>query len=85
MPQKKKPLPKRKQDTEIKDFFDMTAPGAIKFFVDRENVTLHIYSRAVDNIEQRKILQNAARKNKLQSTSEDVQESSPPRAIWKMW
>ena len=44
-------------------------------FGDRENVTLHIYSRFVDNAEQRKIMQNATRKNKMQSTSNDVQES----------
>ena len=42
---------------------------------DRENVTLHIYSRFVDSVEQNKILQNAARKNKLMSGSENVQES----------
>ena len=42
---------------------------------DRENVTLHIYSRFVDGVEQNKILQNAARKNKLMSSSENVQES----------
>lgn len=44
-------------------------------FGDKENVTIHIYSRAVDNMEQRRIIQNATRKNKLQSSSEDVQES----------
>ncbi len=38
-------------------------------------MTVHIYSRFVDNMEQRRILQNATRKNKMQSTSEDVQES----------
>ena len=42
---------------------------------DRENVTLHIYSRFVDSVEQNKILQNAVRKNKLMSGSENVQES----------
>ena len=42
---------------------------------DRENVTLHIYSRFVDGVEQNKVLQNAARKNKLMSSSENVQES----------
>lgn len=44
-------------------------------FGDKENVTLHIYSRMVDVAEQRKILQNATRKNRMMSASEDVQES----------
>ena len=42
---------------------------------DKENVTVHIYSRLVDNMEQRRILQNATRKNRMQAASEDVQES----------
>jgi len=109
MPKKKKPIPTRMspQESQVKDFFDMIAPGAVKFnvdhiifgdtyrciwaireyppqtteqailcrFGDKENVTVHIYSRFVDNMEQRRILQNATRKNKMQSTSEDVQES----------
>ena len=44
-------------------------------FGDRENVTLHIYSRLVDSTERRRIIQNATRKNKMQSTSTDVQEA----------
>ena len=40
-------------------------------FGDKENVTLHIYSRMVDAAEQRKILQNATRKNRMMSASED--------------
>ena len=109
MPKKKKPIPTHMSpsETQVKDFFDMIAPGAVKFnvdhiicgdtyrciwaireyppqtteqailcrFGDKENVTVHIYSRFVDNMEQRRILQNATRKNKMQSTSEDVQES----------
>ena len=109
MPKKKKPIPNRlsPQESQVKDFFDMIAPGAVKFnvdhiicgdtyrciwaireyppqtteqailcrFGDKENVTVHIYSRFVDNMEQWRILQNATRKNKMQSTSEDVQES----------
>ena len=109
MPKKKKPIPTRMspQESQVKDFFDMIAPGAVKFnvdhiicgdtyrciwaireyppqtteqailcrFGDKESVTVHIYSRFVDNMEQRRILQNATRKNKMQSTSEDVQES----------
>ncbi len=109
MPKKKKPLPVRmsRSESQVKDFFDMIAPGAIKFnadhivcgdtfrsvwaireyppqtteqailcrFGDRENVTVHIYSRFVDSMEQRRILQNATRKNQMQSASEDVQEA----------
>ena len=42
---------------------------------DKENVTLHIYARYVDNMEQRKIFQNAQRKNSMLSTSDDLQEA----------
>lgn len=42
---------------------------------DKENVTLHIYTRYVDNMEQRKIFQNAQRKNSMLSTSDDLQEA----------
>ncbi|MBR0236083.1 MAG: DUF87 domain-containing protein [Clostridia bacterium] len=44
-------------------------------FGDKESVTLHVYSREVDAGEQRKILQNTTRKNKMMSGSTDVQES----------
>ena len=44
-------------------------------FGDKECLTLHIYSREVDAAEQRKILQNTTRKNKMMSGSTDVQES----------
>ena len=84
LPKKKKPIPTRlsQQESQVKDFFDMIAPGAVKFnvdhiicgdtyrciwaireyppqtteqailcrFGDKENVTVHIYSRFVDNI-----------------------------------
>ena len=106
---KKKQLPVQvdKAEAQLKDFFDMVAPSAVKFmadhfifgdtyrcvwavreyppttsdqailsrFGDKENVTLHIYSRYVEAAEQRKIIQNAQRKNKMLSTSEDLQES----------
>lgn len=109
MAKKKKQIPVKvdKAETQIKDFFDMIAPSAVKFFADyfifgdtyrcvwaireypptttdqailsrfgdKENVTLHIYSRFVDNAEQHKILQNAQRKNTMLSTSSDLQES----------
>ncbi|MBR3998633.1 MAG: VirB4 family type IV secretion system protein, partial [Clostridia bacterium] len=60
----------------IREYPPQTTEQAILCrFGDKENVTVHIYSRFVDNMEQRRILQNATRKNKMQSTSEDVQES----------
>ena len=42
---------------------------------DREGVTLHFYNRLVEPIEQRKIIQNAARKNKLKSSGTDVNDT----------
>lgn len=105
----KKAIPKKAapQEAQIKDFFDLVSPGAVKFNVDhyilgdsyrcawaireyppttpeqailarfgeREGVTLRIYSRMVDAAEQRKVIQNATRKNRMLSTSNDVQET----------
>ena len=42
---------------------------------DRTNVTLRIYNRLVDSLEQRKIIQNATRRNKLMSGGSNVQET----------
>lgn len=42
---------------------------------DRNNITIRIYSRFVDALEQRRIIQNATRKNKLSTGSNDVQEN----------
>lgn len=42
---------------------------------DRNGVTLRIYHRLVENMEQRKIIQNATRKNKLKSSGNDVNET----------
>ena len=42
---------------------------------DRNGVTLRIYSRLVDAAEQRKIIQNAARKNRMASGGSDVTET----------
>ena len=42
---------------------------------DRNNLTIHLYSRMVEAIEQGKIIQNATRKNKLSTGSNDVQEN----------
>ena len=106
---KKNPLPREVVQSEeyVKDFFDMIAPAAIRFYTDhficgdsyrcvwaikdyppgttdqailsrfgdKESLTLHIYTRFVDGIEQRKILQNATRKNRLLANSNDVQDT----------
>lgn len=42
---------------------------------DRTGVTLRIYHRLVESMEQRKIIQNATRKNKLMSGGNDVNET----------
>ena len=42
---------------------------------DRSGVTLRMYHRLVDSAEQRKIVQNATRRNKLMSTGNDVTET----------
>ncbi len=42
---------------------------------DRNGVTLRVYHRLVDPTEQRKIIQNATRRNKLKSTGNDVNET----------
>ena len=44
-------------------------------FGDKEAVTVHLYTRLVDGVEQRKILQNASRKNKLLANSNDLEDS----------
>ena len=49
----------------IKEYPPNTTDQAIlSRFGDKEAVTLHMYTRFVDGLEQRKILQNASRKNK---------------------
>lgn len=42
---------------------------------DRSGVTLRIYHRLVESMEQRKIIQNATRRNKLKSGGNDVNET----------
>ncbi len=42
---------------------------------DRTGVTLRVYNRLVDSMEQRKIIQNATRRNKLLSGGTDIQET----------
>lgn len=52
-----------------------TAQAILSRFGDKEAVTLHIYTRFVDELEQRKILQNASRKNKMLASSNDLEDS----------
>lgn len=42
---------------------------------DRNGVTLRIYNRLVDSMEQRKIVQQAMRKNNMMTSTNDVSES----------
>lgn len=42
---------------------------------DRSGVTLRIYHRLVESMEQRKIIQNATRRNKMKSSSNDMNET----------
>ena len=42
---------------------------------DRNGVTLRIYHRLVESMEQRKIIQNATRRNRLKSGGNDVNET----------
>ncbi|MDR2163280.1 MAG: ATP-binding protein [Clostridiales Family XIII bacterium] len=42
---------------------------------DREGVTLHIYNRLVESLEQRKIIQSATRKNRLMTGGTDVTDT----------
>lgn len=107
---KRKPKVMTPEQAEVfctKEFFDMIAPGIIKFMpdhyilgdsyrcvwvireyppttetqailarlADRSGVTLRMYHRLVDAAEQHKIVQNAARRNKLMSTGNDVTET----------
>ena len=60
----------------IKEYPPQTSNQAIlSRFGDKEAVTLHMYTRFVDGVEQRKILQNASRKNKMLASSNDIADS----------
>ena len=106
---KKKEIPQKVEvaAVTVKNFFDLVAPGVIKFnpdhyivgdtyrcvwaireyppissdqailarFGDKEGVTLHVYSRCVESNEQRKILQNATRKNRMMIGGTDIQDT----------
>ena len=108
MQNNKKNVSLEKQEIiRTKDFFDVIAPGTIKFFVDyyivgdsyrcawavreyppatdeqailsrvadRNGVTVRVYHRLVEPMEQRKIIQNATRKNRMKTTGNDVTEA----------
>ena len=60
----------------IKEYPPVTEEQAIfAQLADRSGVTLRIYSRPVDAIEQRQILQHAERKNKLKLSGNNLQDS----------
>jgi type IV secretory pathway VirB4 component len=60
----------------VREYPPQTNDQAILCHVgDKENVTIHIYARYVDNLEQRRIFQNAQRKNSMLSASNDLQEA----------
>ncbi|PWJ70557.1 uncharacterized protein DUF87 [Ruminococcaceae bacterium R-25] len=60
----------------IKEYPPSTEELAIlSLLSDKSGVTLRIYNRLVDPMEQRKILQNAMRKNSLKTTSNDVSDT----------
>lgn len=60
----------------IKEYPPQTSNQAIlSRFGDKEAVTLHMYTRFVDGVEQHKILQNASRKNKMLASSNDIADS----------
>ena len=60
----------------VKEFPPTTEEQAIlAHLADRNNVTLRIYNRLVDSMEQRQIIQHASRKNRLMTTTNDVTET----------
>lgn len=60
----------------IKEYPPSTEEQAIlSQLADRSHITLRIYNRLVDAAEQRKIIQNATRRNRLRSGGDDVQET----------
>ena len=61
--------------TFLMEYENFTFVEALKFLADRAGVTLRMYHRLVDASEQRRIVQNATRKNKLMSGGTDVSET----------
>lgn len=60
----------------IREYPTSTEEQAIlSHLADRNNVTLRIYNRLVDSMEQRQIIQHATRKNRLMTTTNDMTAS----------
>ncbi|MHB8963315.1 MAG: VirB4 family type IV secretion system protein [Saccharofermentanales bacterium] len=60
----------------IREYPPVTSDQAIlSRFGENESVTLHIYIRTVDAMEQRKIIQNATRKNRMMTGATDIQDT----------
>lgn len=60
----------------VREYPPLTEQQAIFARVaDKNGVTLRIYHRLVEAQEQRKIIQNATRKNKMKSTANDMTDS----------
>lgn len=60
----------------IKEYPPQTTDQAIlSRFGDKEAVTLHMYTRFVDGVEQRKIIQNAGRKNTMLAQSNEISDA----------
>ena len=61
----------------IREYPPVTKEQALLSHIgDRAGVTLHVYTRIVDGAEQRQILLNATRKNRMLSGSENLQEAA---------
>ncbi len=61
----------------IREYPPVTEEQALLSHIgDRAGVTLHVYTRIVDGAEQRQILLNATRKNRMLSSSENLQEAA---------
>ena len=60
----------------VREYPPVTEEQAIlSQLADRSGITLRIYHRLVESMEQRKIIQNATRRNKLKSTGNDMNET----------
>ena len=60
----------------VREYPPLTEQQAIfARIADKNGVTLRIYHRLVEAAEQRKIIQNATRKNKMKSTANDMTDS----------
>ena len=53
---------------------------------EKDGITLRIYTRQVTPAEEKRIIQNAANKNRMNSSNtNDLHRRSPPRATCRMW